>query len=124
MSQRNRISRKGKKLVATTLPTTQRKAGDLCREKFELLKDHKNAMRRFNEYVPEFIKLPWEEKKNKIVSFLEKYGFKDISFPEGEFFFKFKEQSVVTMSNHDIDAMFAGLESAFRRLEELEPELL
>lgn len=121
---KNRITRNGKKVSVIRLePAKPVTTSDLCLEKFEGLKEYKNAMRRFNAHISNFIELSWEEKKNGIISFLEKYGFQNISFSNGEMFFKFKQQSVVTMTNHDIDAMFTGLESAFRRLEELEGEL-
>ncbi len=119
---RGRIKVIGAKPVRVNqVETKSVKTNDLCQQWFEKLSKYYSSIQHFQNYSRDFLNLPWEQKKETILQFLQKYGFKNVIFENGEMSFEYAGTKVSTCSKHDIDALFGGLESAFVRLE---PELL
>lgn len=98
-----------------------KKTSDLCNSLLERLSKYNTSMKHFKNFSEDFLSLPWEQKKQTVLHFLQKYGFKNINYENGEMSFEYGEEKIFTCSRHDIDALFLGLESAFVRLE---PDLL
>jgi hypothetical protein len=119
---RKRITRKAKKLVtfSSSEKNYNKKTSDLLQDWMQKLSKYYTSMQYFKRDSENFLELPWEEKKKFVLEFLQKFGFKNAAFENGEMSFQYAGVTVHTVSAHDIDALFGGLESAFARLE---PEL-
>lgn len=123
MSRKRITAKRTRKLLAFSSQSVEVKpktTSDLFQDWMEKLSKYYTSMQYFRRESENFLELPWEEKKKVVLQFLQKFGFRNVAFQNGEMSFEYDGVTVHTCSEHSVDALFGGLESAFARLE---PEL-